>query len=82
MENLFIVRLHRAIAPWDIKIKRRDDRYLRHILDHIALGVAVGNIVILGVVVEPILRGRECVGGLFVGVEKVEKVGGFMDEDD
>jgi hypothetical protein len=46
------------------------------------LGVAVGNIVILGVVVEPILRGRECVGGLFVGVEKVEKVGGFMDEDD
>lgn len=54
MEDLLVVRLHRAVTPRDIEIKRRDDRYLRHILDHIALCVAVGDVGVLGVVVESI----------------------------
>ncbi len=81
MKDFLIVRLHRAITPRDIKIKRCDDRALRHILKHAALGVAVWDIGVLGVIVEPSLRGGQCVGGLFVGAKEVEGVGGFMDED-
>ena len=83
IKDLAEVGLHRPVTAGDIEVESRDDRALRHVLDHVALLVAVGNVGVVGVVgvvVEPSLRGGECVVGLLVSAEEIEGVGDLVEE--
>ena len=81
MEYLLPLRLNPRESTWDVQVIRSDDGILCYIFKHVMLRIGIGDVIILIVVVEPILRRWfPDVGLLLISPQCVKGVRGFMDE--